>query len=332
MKSPLLLILALLSTNIAFATAQVAERIEYNGENLMMFSTPLEDAFSQDRPRPDDLFIPMSTANWRGYVGHWKADGDQLLLTAIYRDRYEKDESGTPTETRELVPLDKVLGPTAAYPAKADWFTGTLRLPKGERVRYVHMGFGSQYEKEVVLKIEGGKIVQAVEIAYDPEKDAYRSNSDMQWVAMGDGLAPPAHTMDWIDGRFLPSPMMYPFMQDKRSFKTRGIFFTDEEGASLWIPETVKTQPLTLPVNKIPADNTIPKGSHVEIEARFYETEEHYELEATSIRLLRPGETIHHPTYPAKLRQIEEQLERGVEPTISPDDATSPAPLPANDQ
>jgi hypothetical protein len=30
-------------------------------------------------------------------------------------------------------------------PLLADWFTGVLRVPRGEMLAYVHMGFGSVY-------------------------------------------------------------------------------------------------------------------------------------------------------------------------------------------
>ncbi len=331
MKTSLLLILALLPVRLLFATAQMPERIEYKGETLSMFSTPLEDAFSKDRPRPDNLFEFQSTANWRGYIGHWKIEEDQLLLTALYRERYEKDAEGKHTRTKELIPLDKVLGAEAAYPMKADWFTGTLRFPRGELVRYVHMGFGSQYEKELLIKIEAGKIIHAVEIAHDPEKDAYRSSSDMQWVALGEGLENTTGDADWIDGRLLPTPVIYPFMQNKQVFKTRGIFFTDEEGPYLWIPETKETRPLNLPIHKSPPTE-IAKGSHVEIEARFYLAGENFELEATSIRPLKPGETIHHSSFPAQLKEIRSQDESDPKQADPSPAAATSTPVPAADR
>ncbi|HKI20973.1 MAG TPA: hypothetical protein VKA15_23980 [Isosphaeraceae bacterium] len=39
-------------------------------------------------------------------------------------------------------------------PLLADWFTGVLRIPRGELLLYVHMGFGSDYEQEVHVKVE----------------------------------------------------------------------------------------------------------------------------------------------------------------------------------
>lgn len=42
----------------------------------------------------------------------------------------------------------------AEAPVFADWFTGTLRIPQGEMLHYVHMGYGSVYEGEMHIKIE----------------------------------------------------------------------------------------------------------------------------------------------------------------------------------
>jgi hypothetical protein len=45
----------------------------------------------------------------------------------------------------------------------AFWFTGDLIVPKGKLVEYVHMGYMSKYEKELVLNIENGILIDAVE-------------------------------------------------------------------------------------------------------------------------------------------------------------------------
>jgi len=42
-------------------------------------------------------------------------------------------------------------------PLLADWFSGVLRIPRGEMLQYVHMGFGSVFEDEVHVKIARGE-------------------------------------------------------------------------------------------------------------------------------------------------------------------------------
>lgn len=45
----------------------------------------------------------------------------------------------------------------------AFWFTGDLTIPRGKMLEYVHMGYMSKYEKELVLSIENGNLIDAIE-------------------------------------------------------------------------------------------------------------------------------------------------------------------------
>jgi hypothetical protein len=45
----------------------------------------------------------------------------------------------------------------------AHWFSGTIRLPMGKRLQYVHSGFASRYERDVFLKMEAGVLVSRTE-------------------------------------------------------------------------------------------------------------------------------------------------------------------------
>ncbi len=45
-------------------------------------------------------------------------------------------------------------------PIMADWFSGMLRVPRGKIVEYVHMGFGSVYEKEEHITVEKGIVTE----------------------------------------------------------------------------------------------------------------------------------------------------------------------------
>jgi hypothetical protein len=99
-----------------------------------------------------------STACWRGYVGTWEVRDGQLFQTSI-EGRF------------------KLLG---KEPLLADWFTGILRVPRGERLAYVHMGFGSVYEEELHIHIGRGRVTGAR--VYDnrgKEIDTYRLGVDL---------------------------------------------------------------------------------------------------------------------------------------------------------
>lgn len=45
----------------------------------------------------------------------------------------------------------------------ASWFTGDLKIPKGKMISYVHMGYMSTYEKEIILEIENGVVIDSRE-------------------------------------------------------------------------------------------------------------------------------------------------------------------------
>jgi heme-binding protein len=125
-------------------TAQIHERLILDGEETSMaFCPPLPDghprisASDSDEAGEDERFILHSTACWRGYQGTWEISDGRLYLVAL-RGRLQL---------------------RGGEPLLADWFSGILRVPRGEIIEYVHMGFGSVHEQEVHIKIENGMVV-----------------------------------------------------------------------------------------------------------------------------------------------------------------------------
>ena len=126
-------------------TAQIHERLILDGEETSMaFCPPLPDGHPRIfAPDSDEIaggardFLLHSTACWRGYQGTWEIRDGRLYLVGL-RGRF------------------RIRG---SEPILADWFSGVLRIPKGEIIQYVHMGFGSVHEQEVHVKIEKGVIV-----------------------------------------------------------------------------------------------------------------------------------------------------------------------------
>lgn len=149
-------------------TAQVHERIIVEGEKKSMAFCP---PIPQNHPRIRRLethelidavntgrgasFI-NSTACWRRYIGTWKLENGRLYLVAIEG-------------------IYRIVG---AEPIFADWFTGVLRIPDGEMLHYVHMGFGSVYAFETHLKIENGIVVDERRI--DNRRKDF-SGRDLRW-------------------------------------------------------------------------------------------------------------------------------------------------------
>ena len=55
--------------------------------------------------------------------------------------------------------IDKVF-PGMQTPIFADWFTGELKIPKGEMLQYVHMFYQSKYESDLFLLVDNGIILK----------------------------------------------------------------------------------------------------------------------------------------------------------------------------
>jgi hypothetical protein len=109
-------------------TAQVSERLIYGGKEIALFSNPLSLYLQQT----GTSFESPHTACWRGYVGTW-----------------EIIESGG-VERMYLVSLEKVF---------AHWFSGELRCPQGEMLDYVHGGYASTYEYDLLMEFKQGVLV-----------------------------------------------------------------------------------------------------------------------------------------------------------------------------
>jgi hypothetical protein len=145
-----LALLLMLLPGLAWATAQFPDTLVYEGETLPIFSNPLESYFDAAHPRPRELFPFTCTACWRGYVATWKIENGDLYLV-----RLVKGDCSSKPEDIDAGPIF----PGRSLPVKADWFSGTLRIPRGKQLMYVHMGYGSVYERERLLSFEKGRLV-----------------------------------------------------------------------------------------------------------------------------------------------------------------------------
>jgi hypothetical protein len=124
-------------------TAQVHERLRYQGEDHHMCSEPLGDYL--EISSWEAMFMPVHTALWRAYIGSWEIVNDRLYLVGIEA----KYENGKPVTLDSLFPgfSDRVF---------AHWYSGTLLVPQGDRLRYVHMGYASTYERDLMLEFDSG--------------------------------------------------------------------------------------------------------------------------------------------------------------------------------
>jgi hypothetical protein len=155
--SVLLLIVCSLTVR---ATAQAPDVLIVDGKFYKLYSNPLEDYYGKKK-RPQFFVEPnaKNSGNWRGYVATWEIINNRLYLTKIdswfCNNRMIKTKNGC----RRVV-LQNLFGTKVNNKVAASWFSGSLRVPDGRELQYVHMGYGSIYEREIVFEVVAGEIVK----------------------------------------------------------------------------------------------------------------------------------------------------------------------------
>lgn len=140
-------------------TAQIHEKIRYKGKRMGLATCP---DFPEDHPRiirlseeeafaNDPSGMIFSTACWREYIGSWSIRRGKLYLTKL-EGRFHLE------------------GKDAIF---AEWYSGELRIPGGEILEYVHVGFNSIYEEELILSVEQGVVTDTKTIEFS-QKSVHR--------------------------------------------------------------------------------------------------------------------------------------------------------------
>ena len=139
-------------------TAQISESLTYNGEKLAMCEEPLSDFFSKGGTTPG--FASMNTACWRGYFGQWEILEERLYLVGLAGML----EDGTEATLESVFPgfPDRVF---------AHWYSGTIRVPQGKLLDYIHMGYASVYERDLLLTFENG-VLTGSEVRVNGESES----------------------------------------------------------------------------------------------------------------------------------------------------------------
>jgi len=129
-------------------TAQVSEILIYEGKEIPLFTNPLGLYLRNNQIS----FKSPHTANWRGYVGTWEilehAGVERLYLVALSAHKSHEEIIGL----SDVFPgFDKVF---------AHWFSGELRCPQGALLNYVHGGYASTYEYDLLMEFKQGILVK----------------------------------------------------------------------------------------------------------------------------------------------------------------------------
>ncbi len=124
-------------------TAQIPERLLHEGKTVSMCTEPLGDYFLLIGNHPN--FESNCTALWRGYIGSWEIRRNRLYLVGLEGVL----QDGTDVTLATLFP---------DFPERvfAHWFSGTIRIPQGKQLRYVHMGYSSTFEQDLFLEVDQG--------------------------------------------------------------------------------------------------------------------------------------------------------------------------------
>ncbi len=163
----LLTALLVLAPAAVRATAQEPDVLLLDGKEEALFTNPLEPFLARHPGlRPES----PHTANWRGYVATFRIRDGGLWLEKVAVTRDPEQAGGEHrSETVDVLP--------EFFPGKrrvlADWYTGVLLIPRGTLREYVHMGYGSTYERYLLLEVRAGRLVGRHDMTAK-ELDAHR--------------------------------------------------------------------------------------------------------------------------------------------------------------
>lgn len=174
----LLALLPILPATRAMATAQAPDIIVIDGKEYGLNTNPLDRYLSKlgdVAPR----FEPSSSALWRGYIASWELEGGKLFLRKISVPRYGRsgDEKKPSDALRKVFPGEGEV--------VADWYSGALIIPDGKLVQYVHMGYGSTYERYIVSLIRNGEEKRRLRLS----EQEFRQFRDSQFLKFKAGSA-----------------------------------------------------------------------------------------------------------------------------------------------
>lgn len=141
-------------------TAQASDILYFDGNEYMLYSEPLEEYFGQNPPRPE--IEATCTACWRGYIATWRIKRDKLYMISL--QSFDGDDLAL---KQKLFPGDDMIF--------ASWFTGPLVCPYGDEVEYVHMGYGTTYEKYLIIGVEHGILTSTNDISLDQYREWCRA-------------------------------------------------------------------------------------------------------------------------------------------------------------
>ena len=125
-------------------TIQAADILSYNGKKTTIASEPLKKYLET---REDVSFIYKTTALVRGYVGRWEVKNKKLFLVSLLGFI----ENNKQVDLNYLFPNQSEVF--------ASWYTGDIRIPEGELLKKINLGYASVFEKDRFLTFKEGILI-----------------------------------------------------------------------------------------------------------------------------------------------------------------------------
>jgi len=142
--------------------AQLPDLIVIDGVRQELYSNPLEQYWMVKKLRRP--FFLASTICKRGYVATWEIIDRHLVLKDIegqFENRYflfwKRIQSFS---------IRNLFRNSDFKNSIASWYSGKIRVPIGNRILYVHHGYESRFEQEMILTVDHGKIVKSIVLDY----------------------------------------------------------------------------------------------------------------------------------------------------------------------
>lgn len=260
-------------------------------------ATPLEDYWGEANPKPKSL-RGFSTACWRGYIGTWRIEDERLIFVKFERRKLERQGEDLIEITEPLSKVELLGTPTEAE-MEAKWFSGVLRIARGEQLVYVHMGYGSVYEEDLFLFVDRGKAFRRFTVKNDPEK--LTSSIDLSWRELGNmtdsggvKASLPESRENQSDGDWLTLREIHaqfePLKDSGKTFRTRGIYFPDQ----LWFPPQYGDD-ATISLRFTNSVEQPQVGSAVEITCTLEHKDYAMVFAVSALKVLKPGAAIQRP-------------------------------------
>ena len=158
------LLAGLLAAGMAWGTAQAPDILLLDGKEQALNTNPLS-AWLQGHPDRLPRDGVHSTGNWRGYVATWEISQGRLWLRKVTVEYHLGDDAKGHSRFEDRDVTDRL------FPGQrdivAEWYSGTLIVPTGKLINYVHMGYGSTYERYTVVWVDRGEVRKSLDLSAD---------------------------------------------------------------------------------------------------------------------------------------------------------------------